>query len=244
MKNIILLNLFLFTTGTICAQLSGQVQTYTPGVGAYTDALYNYAMGSISDKNQKSVSFDKNIEGSPYASNDFQPTSVFYGDEPSGQLYYRYNGYNQEIEIKKQNLVSEPIRALGKDKKIKIMVNGRFMSFKTFIDKNGVTQNGYLTLINDGKFKLYKKLNITFKEAKKATNSLTKDVPARFTQFTEYYLESEDGKRINEIELNNKKFLKLVESSKQESVKKFIKENKIKLKDENDIQVVLNFLNS
>jgi len=118
------------------------------------------------------------------------------------------------------------------------------MSFKTFIDKNGVTQNGYLTLINNGKFKLYKRLNITFKEAKKSTNSFTADVPARFTQFTEYYLESENGKRIDELELNNKKFLNLVESSKQESVKKFIKENKIKLKDENDIQTVLNFLNS
>lgn len=244
MKNLILLNLLLFTAGNLFAQLSGQVQTYTPGVGAYTDALYNYAMGSITDKDQKSVSFDKNIEGSPYASNDFQPTSVFYGNEPSGQLYYRYNGYNQEIEVKQQNLVGEPIRALGKDKKIKIMVNGRPMSFKTFIDKSGVTQNGYLTLINDGKFKLYKRLNITFKEAKKSTNSFTEDIPARFTQFTEYYLESEDGKRINEIELNNKKFLKLVETSKQESVKKFIKENKIKIKNENDIQTVLNFLNS
>lgn len=244
MKNIILINLFLFTTGSVFAQLSGQVQTYTPGVGAYTDALYNYAMGSISDKDEKSVSFDKNIKGSPYSSNDFQPTSVYYGDEPSGKLYYRYNGYNQEIEIKQQNLVGEPIRALGKDKKIKIMVNGRPMSFKTFIDKNGVTQNGYLTLINDGKFKLYKRLNITFKEAKKSTNSFTEDVPARFTQFTEYYLESEDGKRINQLELNNKKFLKLVETSKQDSVKKFIKENKIKFKDENDIQTVLNFLNS
>jgi len=89
MKNIILLNLFLFIAGSVCAQLSGQVQTYTPGVGAYTDALYNYAMGSISDKDEKSISFDKNIEGSPYASNDFKPASVYYGDEPSGQLYYR-----------------------------------------------------------------------------------------------------------------------------------------------------------
>ncbi len=244
MKKIFLFKICFLTVAGLSAQTSGQPATYTAGVGAYTDALYNYAMGSISDKDAKSISFDENIEGSPYEANSFQSTAIYYGDELEGELYYRYNAYNEEIEIKQQNVAHETIRALAKDKKIKIMVDGRPMAFKTFIDKSGKTQNGYLTLVKDGKFKLYQRLHITFKEAKKSENSFTKDVPARFTQFTEYYLESEDGKRIDQLELNTKKLLKLVGESNQDSVKKFIKENNIKLKGENDIQKILDFLNS
>ncbi|MDT0540551.1 MULTISPECIES: hypothetical protein [Croceitalea] len=226
------------------AQTSGQVATYTTGVGAQTDGLYNYAMGAISDKLEKLSYEDSTIEGSPYKANTFMPTQLYYGDEAIGQVYYRYNAHNQEIETKQQNLDQEPIRALGRDKKIKLMVDGKPMSFKTFIDKSGNTQNGYLTLLRDGKYKLYKRLNIVFKDAKKAPNSFVKGTPARFTPFTEYYLESEDGKRIDEIELNTKKFLNVVGSENRESVKQFIKENKIKLKDEQDVYAILTFLNS
>lgn len=244
MKKVIGLLASLLIVLGMNAQTSGQVATYTPGVGAQTDGLYNYAMGSVSDKLDKLSYEDGNIEGSPYTSNTFAPTQIFYGDEAAGNVYYRYNAHNQEIEIKQQNLENEPIRALGRDKKINIMVDGKPMSFKTFINKSGQTQNGYLTLLNDGKFKLYKRVNIRFKDAKKAPNSFVTGSPAKFIPFIEYYLESEDGKRIDEIEFSTKKFLNLVGSEKQDTVKKFMKENKIKLNDENDIQVVLEFLNS
>lgn len=227
------------------AQTTGQVVSYSNAAdNGVTDALYLYALGSISDAKEKSTYTNQRIEGSPYASNSFTPTTVYYGSEPAGKVYYRYNAHNQEIEIKQQNLENEPVRALGRDKKINIRVNDKLMSFKTFIDKKGKTQNGYLTLLKDGKFKLYKRLNITFKEAKKAENSFTKDTPARFTAFTEYYLESQDGNKIEEIEFSTKKLLNLVDAEERESVKQFIKQNKIKLKDEQDVSKVLDFLNS
>ncbi len=239
--------LFLFTLFGIVAsvqgQTSGQVATYTAGVGSATDGLYNYAMGSITDKSTKATYVDKSIDGSPYASNFFNNTSIYYGDELTGTLYYRYNAYNEEIEIKQQNVEGEAIRALGKDKKIKVIVDGKPMSFKTFIDNKGNTQNGYLTLLKDGKFKLYKRLNVIFKEAKKAPSSFVKGTPARFSQFTEYYLESEDGKRINEIEFNNKKMLNLFDSKHKESLKTFFSDNKLKIKTEQDLIKVISYLN-
>ena len=243
-KPVLLIALFLVGVA-INAQTTGQVANYNVnGDGGVTDALYRYALGSIDDANKKTTVYDESIEGSPYASNAFLPTAVYYGDELAGQVFYRYNAHNQEIEIKQQNLENEPIRSLGRDKKINIRFNGKPMSFKTFIDKTGKTQNGYLTLVRDGKYKLYKRLNIKFKEAKKAPNSFVKGSPARFTSFTEYYLESEDGKRIDELELNTKKLLNLVSSEKQQSVKKFMKENKIRLSNEQDVQSVIDFLNS
>ncbi|MBT8186226.1 MAG: hypothetical protein HKP24_12105 [Croceitalea sp.] len=246
MKNLLILFCLTMATTVLNAQTTGQVASYNANTadGGVSDALYKYALGSISDADNKTKGFDDSIEGSPYMSNNFSQTSIYYGDEKEGDLFYRYNAYNEEIEIKQQNLIDEPIRALGRDKKIKIMVNGKPMSFKTFIDKNGNTKNGYLTLIKDGEFKLYKRLNVTFKEAKKAPNSFVKGVPARFTQFTEYYLEVDGGNRIDELEMNNKKLINLVTDDKQSALKKYLKENKIKLKDESDIHQVINFLNS
>lgn len=228
------------------AQTTGQLANYTVNAdGGVTDALYKYAIGSMKDANQKATGLDsKNIEGSPYMSNDFKATTVYFGDENLGNLYYRYNAYNEEVEIKQQNIDAEPIRSLSRDKKINLMVDGKKMAFKTFIDKNGNTKNGYLTLLKSGKFKLYKRLNTTFKEAKKAENTLVKSSPARFSQYTEYYIEIEGSNRIDHVELNNKKLLKLVGSEKEDSVKKFLKENNIKVKNENGLSKVIEFLNS
>lgn len=244
MKKTILFFAGILFSYTVTAQTSGQIATYTPGVGAQTDGLYNHAMGSISDKMDKLDYTDETIEGSPYQSNFFAPGKLYYGDELAGDIYYRYNAYNEEVEIKQQNLEEEPIRGLGKDKKIRLVAKGKQMSFKTFIDKKGNTKNGYLTLLSDGDYKLYRHLHITFKEAKKAENSLTKGSPAKFSQFTEYYIEGPDGKRINQVELSNKKLLSLLSGDQKSSLASYIKENKVKIKNEQDLIKVLNFLNS
>ena len=222
------------------AQTSGQVATYTTGVQALTDGLVLNAMGSISDKMDKLDYSDNSIEGSPYMSNSFSPGQLYYGDEKVGSIYYRYNAYNEEIEIKQTNSEAESILGLSKDKNIRLVANGKPMSFKTIVDKSGNTKNAYLTLLVDGKYKLYKHLEVIFKEAKRAENSFVKGSPAKFSQFTEYYLERPDSKRIDQIELNNKR---IVQSVGIEGLNTFLKENKIKVKEESDLIKVVNFLN-
>ncbi len=231
--------------GILNAQTTGQVATYTANNadGGVSDALYNYAMGSLSDKYDKATLLNENLEGSPYQFNNFSPAQLYYGEELVGNLYYRYNAYNEEIELKQQNLEGETIKGLSKDKKIKLVANGKSFSFKTFIDKNGATRNGYLMLLKDGKYKLYEHLGVTFKEAKKAPNSLVQGSPAKFTQYTEYYLESPDGRKIEQIPLNNKKLLKLVSSDSQEALSSFLKAEKLKVKDVSGLYKVVDFLN-
>ena len=82
------------------------------------------------------------------------------------------------------------------------------------------------------------------KEAKKAENSFVKGSPAKFSQSTEYYLESPDGKRLDEVQLSTKKFLNLVDEEKQENLKNYLKENKIKINDEGSLLKALNYLNN
>jgi len=243
MKKTIVFAACLLWICTIEAQTSGQVATYTPGVGALTDGLYNYAMGSVSDKMSKLNYEDDRIEGSPYMSNDFQQGQLYYGDEMVGNIYYRYNAYNEEIEIKQSNLKEEPVRGLSKDKKIKLVASGKPMSFKTFVNKNGNTKNGYMTQLVSGDYKLYKFLKVTFKEAKKAENTFVKSSPAKFTQSTEYFLEGPDGKRIDQVDLSSKKLMQLVSSEKANELKAFMKENKMKVKEESDLVTAVEFLN-
>lgn len=248
-KNDIMKKIYGFLTAALVAfslnaQTSGQIATYTPGVGAETDGLYNYAMGSVSDKLEKLSYEDGNIEGSPYMSNTFSPAQLYDGSESVGNIFYRYNAYNEEIEIKLTNSEDEPLRGLGKDKKIRVVSNNSSLSFKTFIDKNGNTKNGYLTLLKDGDYKLYKHLKVDFKDAQKAASSLVQGRSARFTQSTAYYMEVEGKNLIKEIQLNNKKLVNSINVDKQKSLQDYMKEQNLKLKTESDLLNVFQFLNN
>ncbi len=243
MKKLILLALFSAGLNLTFAQTSGQVANYTGGSadGGVSDAFYNYTSGSITDKQEKTNYVDNRIEGSPYLSNVFYPGKMYYEEEFIGETYFRYNAHNEEIELKKNNLETEAIKALMKDKKIKLFVDGTPLVFKTYITKADHTKNGYLMLLSDGEYKLYKRTKISFHEAKKAENTFVKSKPARFVQATEYYLEFQGGKKISQIELNAKKILGLLPNDKSKGLKEHLKGSKIKT--EADLIKVTQFLN-
>lgn len=246
MKKVIFLFLLFAGTTLLFSQTTGQLVSYNAntGDGGISDSFYKYAVGSVADHDAKTSLENKNIDGSPYMDNIFNTAQLYYENEAIDKIYYRYNAYNEEIEIKERNLAEEPIKALGKDKKIRLLINGKPMSFKTFIDKNKHTKNGYLTLLNDGNYKLYKHLKVVFKEAKKAENSFVKGSPAKFIQFTEYYLENEGGTKIQQIELNNKKIVALLEADKKVALKDFLKNKKIKIKNESNLIKAFEYLNT
>ena len=247
-KTHFLLALFTVSAFVVNGQTSGQVASYTAtgADGGFTDAALQYVTGSIAGAQEK-LSYENrsDIQGSPYTSNAFQYTTLYYDGEPVQNIFYRYNAYNEEIEIKQKNLENEPIRALGKDKKISILVNGQPLSFKTFIDKKGNTLNGYLlTLVEGEEYTLYKRINVKFTEGQKAQNSFVKAIPAKFSKFTEYYVEAKDVNRIDEIQLKNKKLLKLLPSDEKENLAGYLKQNDLNIKEEQDLRQVFVYLNS
>jgi len=245
MKNILTFLGLSLSALTISAQTTGQIANYSSsGNAGYSSAgQLNSVLGPIQEAKTK-LSFNaEDFQGSPYTADIFLPTTMYYGEENMGNLFYRYNAFNEEIEIKKTNSDSEGIRALARDKKISIVVGGNPMSFTTFIDKKGLTQNGYLTKLRDGKYSFYKRTDVKFTEGQKAQNSFVPAIPARFSKFTEYYLEVEGRNRIDELELSNRKLLKLVEDDQKEALKLYFKENNIKIKDEYGVFEALEFLN-
>lgn len=247
MKKSILLTFMVFAAVTMSAQTTGQLATYNSnrGDGGVTDAMYNYTAGSISEKySEKDILADDNIQGSPYTSNSFSPTPLYYKDEKVGNIFYRYNALNEEIEIMKANIEGETIRSLARDKELNIRPNGKKMSFKTFVTSKQRTTNGYLTeLVNGTEYELYKRINVKFTEATASQNSFVKAIPARFTKFTEFYMQKKGVNRMDEVLPKKGKLLKLIDASKKEAAKQFFKENDINLKNEVDLIQVFEFLN-
>lgn len=247
MKKSLSLAILLFSVVAMSAQTTGQLATYNTsrGDGGVTDAMYNYTAGSISEKySEKSILDDDNIQGSPYTSNSFSPTPLYYKDEKVGNIFYRYNALNEEVEIMKSNVEGETIRSLARDKELNIRPNGKKMSFKTFVTSKKRTTNGYLTeLVSGGEYELYKRIHVKYTAATASQNSFVKAIPARFSKFTEYYMQKKGVSRMDEVLPKKGKLLKLLDDSKKDSAKQFLKENDLNLKNEADLIKVFEFLN-
>lgn len=233
---------------TLQAQYSGQVPTNMGGASqnaAAGAAIANF-LGPVNEAYQKrrEIDLDK-FQGSPYTSNTFAPTILKYNDEVVGNIYYRYNALNEEIEIKKTSSEDEPYKALVKDKEVSLLINAKPLSFKTFVTEKNETINGYLTLLQKGnKYDLYQRTLVKFTEGQPAQNSFVAAVPSRFTKFTEYYFQKDGVNRIDQIPQKNKKLLKLIDASKREDLKIFLKENNLNIKNEQDLAKVFDYLNS
>tara|TARA_R110000751_G_scaffold55554_3_gene119095 strand:+ start:5050 stop:5796 length:747 start_codon:yes stop_codon:yes gene_type:complete len=248
MRKILMLAITAIVSTTLQAQYSGQVPTNMGGASqnaAAGAAIANF-LGPVNEAYQKrrEIDLDK-FQGSPYTSNTFAPTILKYNDEVVGNIYYRYNALNEEIEIKKTSSEDEPYKALVKDKEVSLLINAKPLSFKTFVTEKNETINGYLTLLQKGNtYDLYQRTLVKFTEGQPAQNSFVAAVPSRFTKFTEYYFQKDGVNRIDQIPQKNKKLLKLIDASKREDLKIFLKENNLNIKNEQDLIKVFDYLNS
>ena len=246
MKNRFLtLTLSIAVSSFSYGQYSGQIQTNMggggPAQGATAGAIATL-LGPISEASQKRTIEWESFAGSPYTENEFKPAELFYKDEKVGPVYYRYNALNEEIEIK-ESLVQEGLRGLSRDKNLILKVNGNPMLFKTFIDKDGKTLNGYLTQLVDGKnFDLYKRTRVKFTEGSKATNSFVKATPSRFSQFEEYYIQKTGVDRIDELVPKKGKLYKQMDSDQKAGLNAVISENELDLDNDKDLMSIILYM--
>jgi len=243
MKNVLIAFISVLSLNASFAQTSGTIDNFA-GVSGASSGL-NYLLGPLEQRKEKLTEKDQGIIGSAYTSEAFLPGQLYYGAEFEGNVYYRYNAYNEEIEITDVNVPGAPMRTLNRDKKIKLLsMNGNPIQFKTFIDGKNLTQNGYLTQLRSGKYTLYKRVDVKYTQSQSAQNSFIPAKPARFTQFTQYYMEVEGENKLQELELKQRKILKLLPTEVVEKVKTFIKENNVNPKEEYGVFRILDYLNN
>ncbi len=250
MKHPLLVFIYLMSSGYLFAQTAGQFSSVGGSGMGYTQALVNQIVGDT--KTQKEILSKRTgineFTGSPYVTDTFSQVNIYYNEELIDQFFYRYNALNEEVEVKETNSLDEAPKRLMADKEIQIDLTGnkeRIMSFKTFIDKNKNTTNGYLTLLLKGQnFDLYRRIRVKFTEGQKAQNSFVPNTPNRFTQFTEYYYQKDGINRIDELKQSNSSLLKILPNEMKSKMKEYLKENKLNIKQELDLIKALEFVNN
>ena len=184
--------------------------------------------------------------GTPYATEKFVKSKVFYGDEPQGDFYIRYNALNSNIEIKKTNQPEEEPKNLYADKDVRIQYLNKELRFTTYINKKDETKNGYLSRIMDGKkYKLYHRLAVKYSEGKAAANSMVANIPSRFAHFEEFYYKKEGVDRIDYLASKKNALLKIVDDKqKRENLKLYLKNQSYNLDSEEDLISIFEYMNT
>jgi len=180
-------------------------------------------------------------KGSPYINEEHEPCDVLKKGIKVGSLYYRYNAYNEEIMVRKK-LIDYDTSALMRDGDISILTKEGELIFKEFLNKDKLKCRGYLLRLAKGKYSIFKRQNVKFTEAQKAVTSFDKDILAKFTKFTSYYLQIENNKII-ELNLKKKSLLKSISSNDKERLLSWEEFDKKKIKNDEDLKDIFDFLN-
>ena len=185
--------------------------------------------------------------GSVYINADFQPCKVYYLDEFVGDFVYRHNAYNDEIEIRSTNLADTTISSLLINRNIRVRDNltNKRLGVMTFLSENQTLRNGYLySIVNEGKYRLFYKNQVKFTEGTVPANSFNRPTPNRFTHFKRYFLKVDDKDIAFQLDKSKSSLLKNLPKEDREKAKAFMKENKISMKDEQDLTELINYLNT
>lgn len=246
MKKTLIGTLTLLQFFTVLGQNLGTAPTTEAGMFANArggNPMMNLVMMDIRNRTKNNTSGE--TLGSPYSTESFIPSKVYYGDELQGEFFVRYNALNSIIEIKNTNLPDEVAKQLYADKNVSVKYLNKELRFTTYINKKGETKNGYLSLIQDGeKIKLYHRLAVKYSEGKSAVNSMVRDIPSRFTHFEEFYFQRKDINRIEYLKPKKSAILRLVQKEAREAAKLFIKEKDIDYNSEEDLIHFFEFINT
>lgn len=108
-----------------------------------------------------------------------------------------------------------------------------------FINIKNETNNDFYEILVEGKdLKLLKKYNCDIIKGKE-TNGITQATADKFKITNDYYLKKGDVELIK-VKIKEKDILKLL-SNKEQEVKKYIQDNKLNLKNENDLVELFKF---
>lgn len=237
---------FLFSICFFLGIISIKAQVFdTPyGTRKFTNNLYQ--LDEYIKRNDKGVDFEdtESYTGSPYNHPAYLPGNVYKdGELLATGVGLRYNAVADEIEIKESiTSANEGAKLLTKSPDIYVKINNTdIFVFAPY--QGGIEGGGYFQVLYEGnKYDLYKKHVKDFKPGKKATTSITRDVPPKFTDSPVYYIVTRDGK-FYELPSSRSKKLKVF-GKNQEKMKEYVTANKLDLNIEQDLLDTIKYYNS
>jgi hypothetical protein len=151
----------------------------------------------------------------------------------------RYNVYNDVFEVKNQQ--TDEIEGLLKAKPIVVKTpQGIFRAFEVYDDRGLISLAYFNVLTTTSNKKLLKRYTKSFKPGEKAKTSYHTDVKPQIIDHENYYIKigNEPPKELGR--LKEKNILGAFTSTEAIAIKKYLKDNKIKLRTEEDVIAFFN----
>lgn len=182
-----------------------------------------------------------NIKGNPYMFRDFKPGKLILRSGEEFNLAFRYDVYADQMHIKDKNAVYGLIHP---EKIAQIVIDSVKFVYAEFENKgNEITASngGYFILKTDGKCSLLVRKNIRVQDPE-LPKPYQPAKPAKFINTADtYYLKMQDK---NAVKISSKDELLSVLADKKNEVNRFIKENRLKLKEEGDLSRLITYYNN
>lgn len=196
----------------------------------------------------KGIKSDLPTVGSVYIDDAFKPCKIYYNTEFVGEFFYRHNAFNDEIEIKDSDSPRDnDVSSLVVMRQLKLIdsEDQTELSLHVYQTKEENLRNGYLYKLSTGsKYNLYFKNNVKYTQGTRPVTSLTRPTPNKFSHFVEYYLKRNGEETAQSLGKNKGDFLNVVDTDIRNEVKDYIKEEKIDLKDTQDLIRLFDYMNS
>lgn len=231
-KTLIIINLFLIS-----------LTSFGQNENMFVDMRNVRGYGSdLMNENRNQPLSDKEIEsilGSQYENKQFLPSTVIQnGKVILNNLSLRYNALSDQMEVKDENAVIDKAKmALWKDPNSIVKVLND--SYVYITPEKSVGNGGYFKILADEENgKLYKKTTVKYIPGEKAATPYEKDKPASFIRDVKFYI-VQNGK-YTELPERKSKVLDAM-SDKKSEVKKYIKENRLNTKNEEDLGKIASY---
>ena len=197
------------------------------------DELHFHKM--INPDNTVSNTYD-NIAGSPYLTENFVESTVYFRNDSAYKIALRYNIFDNRMEYEYKGLVY----SVSNPRDIyKIIMDDKVFIY--YFSKVNLGFEGWYQLLADGKAILLLKQDIAFREKEKP-DGITTPKPDRFVRNPDKYyvvIGSEPPKQ-----LKNKKSIPLIFKDKAKEMSTFAKKEKISFRKKEDLVRLVKHYNS
>jgi hypothetical protein len=179
----------------------------------------------------------KNAKGSPYINKNFEAVKIKkFGDKIFAG---RYDANLGEMQIKRENDTIALNNA--EDFEITFVLTNKTYKTQDYRDKDGALKRGFLVVLSESdSLAILKKEVIKFYEEKPSSNGYDKGKPAEYRKMKDEYF-FRIGNTVALLPQKRKEFLKVFPEH-TDKLKIFIKENKIDLKEDEDLITLFKYI--
>lgn len=210
----------------------------------------SYRVGSFYDGTAWSDVFNKklkeadkyllpDLKGSPYENKNFVFGKLYYKDNLEGEFPLRYDVYSDEIQI----MNGEEIGAILKTKDIHVNINGLNYFLSGYVIDDIYEDGYFIEKIKGNSASLLIKKQKFFMEGQPAQNSFIRAVAPKFTDNENYFVWFNGDKEPIFVPKQKKKFINLFPVDRREDIQNYLKENKTKISNLEDLEKFFTYYN-